>query len=66
MAPRRVPLTIIIGGAVTAGGGLAAAVTGGIQMRRVKRVNRIQAQRYDERYAAHQAAVVQTNECLQT
>ena len=66
MALRRVPLTIIIGGAVTVGGGVAAAVTGGIQMQRAKRANRIQAGRYDERYAAHQAAVARTNECLQT
>ena len=65
MALRRVPLTIIIGGVVTVGSGVVAAATGGVQMQRARRINRIQAERYDERYAGHQAVVLRTNECLQ-
>lgn len=66
MALPRVPLGIIIGGVVTVGGGVAAAATGAVQMQRAKRANRSQAVRYDERYAAHQSVVRDTNECLHT
>jgi hypothetical protein len=65
MALRRVPLAIIIGGVVTVGSGVVAAATGGVQMQRARRINRIQAERYGERYAGHQAVVLRTNECLQ-
>lgn len=65
MALRRVPLTIIIGGVATVGSGVVAAATGGVQMQRARRINRIQAERYDERYAGHQSVVLRTNECLQ-
>lgn len=65
MALQRVPLTIIIGGAITVGGGVVATVKGTVEMQRAKRANRAQAERYDERYQAHQAVVLQTNECLQ-
>lgn len=65
MALQRVPLTTIIGGAITVGGGVVATVKGSVEMQRAKRANRVQAERYDERYRAHQAVVLQTNECLQ-
>jgi hypothetical protein len=64
LALQRVPLTIIIGGAITVGGGVVATVKGSVEMQRAKRANRVQAERYDERYRAHQAVVLQTNECL--
>lgn len=66
MALQRVPFVIIIGGVVTVGGGVTAAATGAVQMQRAKRANRTQAERYDERYAAHQSVVRHTNECLHT
>lgn len=66
MALKRVPVTIIIGSAVTVGSGVAAAATGAVQMRRAKRANRTQAERYDERYATHKTVVLRTNERLQT
>jgi hypothetical protein len=65
VAVQRVPLGIIVGGVVTVGGGIVAATTGAVQMRSAKRANRTQAERYDERYAAHQTVVRQSNACLQ-
>lgn len=65
MALPRVPLTIIVGGVITVGGGVVATVKGTLEMQRAKLANRAQAERYDARYQAHQAVVLQTNECLQ-
>lgn len=65
MALPKVPLTIIIGGFTTVCVSAASAMKGAAEMQRAHRANRTQSERYDKRYQAHQAVVIQTNECLQ-
>ncbi|MGP5573632.1 hypothetical protein ACTXN6_13265 [Corynebacterium casei] len=65
MALPKVPLRIIIVGGVTVCVSAASAIKGAAEVRQAHRDNRIQSERYDKRYEAHQAVVIQTNECLQ-
>lgn len=65
MALPKVPLRIIIVGGVTVCVSAASAIKGAAEVRQAHRDNQIQSERYDKRYEAHQAVVIQTNECLQ-
>lgn len=65
MALQRVPVRIVIGGALAVGGGAAAGISGVAQMQRAKRDNRARAERYAARHLAHEEAVLLTNQALQ-
>lgn len=65
MAAPIVPAVLIIGGGLTAIGGIATGAVGGMQIRAARVRIRRQAANHEDRYEKHLAAVQRTNDRLQ-
>lgn len=61
----KVPLTIVTGGGIAATLTVVSVMKSAAEIRRDGRANQTQFEKYKKRYQAHQAAVTQTNGCLQ-